>query len=94
MIPNTPPPTNFHHHPIPTRYITEPLKIEELSFLSVLGKGSFGTVVLCRRPGSEALYAMKVREGGGPVSFVYERRGRPPSPPPPTTTTTITQSIP
>jgi len=31
-------------------YAVEPLAIEELSFLSVLGKGSFGTVVLCRRP--------------------------------------------
>ena len=36
------------------RYVTEALKIEELIFLSVLGKGSFGTVVLCRRPSSSS----------------------------------------
>jgi hypothetical protein len=32
----------------------------DLDFLTVLGKGSFGTVVLCRRPKDENLYAMKV----------------------------------
>lgn len=44
-----------------TYYRSEPLNLDDLDFLSVLGKGSFGTVVLFRWPTDRQLYAMKVR---------------------------------
>lgn len=43
-----------------SRFVTESLSLDALEFLTVLGKGSFGTVVLCRRPKDTQLYAMKV----------------------------------
>jgi len=63
-------------------YRTEPLDLDKLDFLSVLGKGSFGTVVLFRWPQDKKLYAMKVRlvivmrrgsSGGGAAASMIMR---------------------